>query len=103
MRRTVVSVVLGTQPCASWKYLGAKKCAAFSAKFSRKITLAMAKNRPGYMRKRSATGRSAARSPDCPARKLDCASCHDPHAPMCLGCLGKTELRAWCKGCHAQP
>jgi hypothetical protein len=38
-----------------------------------------------------------------PGRKFDCVSCHDPHAPNCLGCLSKNELRKWCKDCHSQP
>lgn len=46
---------------------------------------------------------TSARDPLRPGRKLDCASCHDPHAPRCLGCLGKQELREWCKECHGRP
>ena len=40
------------------------------------------------------------RDPLRPGRRMDCASCHDPHAPRCLSCLGRAELRAWCKTCH---
>ena len=46
---------------------------------------------------------SAARDPLRPGRKLGCASCHDPHAPVCLSCLGREDLRQWCKRCHARP
>jgi len=46
---------------------------------------------------------TAARDPLRPGRKMDCASCHDPHVPRCLGCLGKGELREWCKECHGGP
>lgn len=34
--------------------------------------------------------------------RLDCASCHEPHAPKPLGELGKADLRQWCKRCHAK-
>lgn len=43
------------------------------------------------------------RDPSRPERKMDCVSCHDPHVPACLGCLGRGELRAWCKRCHGGP
>jgi len=46
---------------------------------------------------------SAARDPLRPGRRMDCASCHDPHAPRCLSCLGRQELREWCKVCHGSP
>lgn len=45
---------------------------------------------------------SAARDPLRPGRPFDCSSCHDPHSPQCLSCLGREELRGWCKGCHGQ-
>lgn len=38
-----------------------------------------------------------------PGWPLDCASCHDPHAPDCLSCLNRAEQRQWCKECHATP
>ncbi|GAB6061420.1 cytochrome c3 family protein [Deferrisoma palaeochoriense] len=37
-----------------------------------------------------------------PGRAMDCASCHDPHTPTCLSCLGRPALRGWCKGCHGK-
>jgi predicted CXXCH cytochrome family protein len=43
------------------------------------------------------------RDPLRPRRKMDCASCHDPHTPTCLGCLGRGELRKWCLRCHSKP
>lgn len=46
---------------------------------------------------------SSDRDPSRPGRKMDCASCHDPHVPACLGCLDRSELRAWCKRCHSGP
>jgi len=45
----------------------------------------------------------SARDPLRPGRSFDCASCHDPHAPQCLACLGREEMRSWCKGCHGSP
>ena len=38
-----------------------------------------------------------------PGRRMDCASCHDPHAPECLSCLDRGALRVWCKQCHGGP
>ncbi|MDF1552237.1 MAG: hypothetical protein P1P84_04200 [Deferrisomatales bacterium] len=43
------------------------------------------------------------RDPLRPGRAMDCASCHDPHAPRCLSCLARSELRDWCKTCHGGP
>ncbi len=43
------------------------------------------------------------RDPLRPGRAMDCASCHDPHAPRCLSCLPRGELREWCKSCHGGP
>ncbi len=44
---------------------------------------------------------SADRDPLRPGRRMDCASCHDPHAPRCLSCLKRGELRQWCLRCHS--
>ena len=43
------------------------------------------------------------RDPLRPYRKMHCASCHDPHTPRCLSCLGRGDLRKWCLRCHSQP
>lgn len=36
-----------------------------------------------------------------PGRQLDCTSCHNPHKPICLGCMEKNEQRKWCLRCHS--
>lgn len=45
---------------------------------------------------------NSANDPMRPGKKFNCVSCHDPHAPNCLGCLSKNELRKWCKECHSK-
>ena len=43
------------------------------------------------------------RDPSRPGRALTCVSCHDPHEPRCLSCLGRPALRDWCRRCHGTP
>lgn len=45
---------------------------------------------------------SAPNDPLQPGRRFDCASCHDPHEPLCLGCMKKSEQRKWCMRCHSK-
>lgn len=45
---------------------------------------------------------SAPQDPARPGRPFDCASCHDPHAPVRLDALSAEERKLWCRGCHRQ-
>ncbi len=58
----------------------------------------------GYLRKHPGLRHAlrSARDPRRPGRPMDCASCHDPHKPRCLSCLGRKELRNWCRTCHSR-
>ncbi len=41
--------------------------------------------------------------PTRPGRKMDCASCHNPHQPSCPKTMNAAQKQEFCKECHTTP
>lgn len=94
------------------KHKGAKfasKCAECHAE-GVPSTEAMAKICSGCHDKHSLTKHPKLRhpitsenDPKRPGRKMDCASCHDPHQPSCAKNMESAQKQEFCKECHTTP